>query len=120
MVVTIPDYPYSHATAKDVEGIPVWGIRSLDQIHPKQLQYGEVPDGDKGALMPGYVTSGDYVFVATGTGSTITGARRSAYAAVKRVEIPNSPSYRTDIGVGRLVKQLPAIQALGYATGLSF
>jgi len=122
VVVSIPDYPYSHFTAKEVEGIPVYNATDMDHIHPQQMMMGEAPVqvGDKVIDMPNWLTSGDYVFVATGTGETITGARRSAYAAVKKVKIPNSPSYRTDIGVGRLVKQLPELQAMGYAKGFTF
>ena len=58
--------------------------------------------------------------VVTGTGRTITEARRDAYAAVKKVKIPNSPFYRPDIGVGRMKKQLPELHKLGYAKGLEF
>jgi phosphoribosylamine--glycine ligase len=61
------------------------------------------------------------VFVATGTGETITGARRSAYAAVKKVKIAtNDCQYRLDIGRGRLIEQLATIQRLGFGTGLSY
>jgi len=70
--------------------------------------------------LPGPVTAGDYVLIATGLGDTITGARRSAYSAIKKVKIPNSPFYRTDIGAGRLKKQLPDLQRLGYGVGLSY
>jgi phosphoribosylamine--glycine ligase len=58
--------------------------------------------------------------VITGTGDTITGARRSAYAALGKVKIPNSPGWRPDIGKGKLVSNLPKIQKQGYALGLSF
>lgn len=122
VVLTIPDYPYSHFTQKEIEGIPVYHATDMDHIHPKQMMLSEVPCmvGDKVVTMPNYVTSGDYILVATGTGSTITSARRSAYAAIKKVKVPNSPAYRTDIGAGRLVKQLPELHRLGYAKDWQF
>ena len=94
----------------------------MEHIHPKQMMLGEAPCmvGDKVVTMPNYVTSGDYILVCTGTGETITGARRSAYSALKKVKVPNSPAYRTDIGMGRMVKQLPELHRMGYATGWSF
>jgi len=49
-----------------------------------------------------YVSAGDYWLIATGTSPTITGARRSAYAAIRKVHAPNSPFYRLDIGRGRM------------------
>jgi phosphoribosylamine--glycine ligase len=123
VVMTIPDYPYSHHTAKEIEGIPVYNAEDTDHIHPKQMMLAEdvpVMVGDKVVSMPNYATSGDYVLVATGCGENITGARKSAYAAIRKVKIPNSPAYRTDIGVGRLTKQLPDLHRLGYAKGWDF
>jgi len=121
VVMAIPDFPYSKLTNKEVCGIPVYGAADdLEHIHPSEIMMGEAPveiDG-KVVEMPHWVTSGDYVLVCTGTGKTISGARRSAYSALKKVKIPNSPFYRTDIGRGRMVKQLPQLQAMGYAKGL--
>jgi phosphoribosylamine--glycine ligase len=121
VVMAIPDFPYSKLTNKEVSGIPVYGAaEDPEHIHPSEVMMGEAPmevDG-KVFTVPQWVTSGDYVLVATGTGATISGARRSVYAALKKVKIPNSPFYRTDIGRGRLVKQLPQLQAMGYAPGL--
>jgi phosphoribosylamine--glycine ligase len=76
--------------------------------------------GEKVVEMPCLLTAGDYVLVATGVGETITGARKSAYTAVKKVSIPNSPGYRLDIGRSKLVEQLPKIQRLGFARGLAY
>ena len=121
VVVAIPDFPYSKLTNKEVSGIPVYGAADdPEHIHPSEIMMGEAPcevDG-KVVTLPYWVTSGDYVLVATGVGSSISAARRSVYAAVKKVKIPNSPFYRTDIGRGRMVKQLPQLLALGYAPGL--
>lgn len=122
VVVSIPEYPYSHLTAKEVEGIPIYGVSDARAIHLCEAMVGESPVqvGDKIADMPCYQTAGDYVMVVTGCGETITGARRSAYTAVSKIRIPNSPQWRQDIGRGKLVEKLPQIQKLGFARGLSY
>ena len=74
-----------------------------------------VQAGDAIVRIPHYVSCGDYIAVVTGCGETITGARRSAYAAVNRIKMPGSPFWRTDIGRGRMIEGLPAIQKHGFA-----
>ena len=76
--------------------------------------------GDKVVDLPGHVTCGDYTLVVTGTGQTITAARRSAYGAVDKIKIPNNPMWRLDIGAGRMKKHLPKLHAMGYAKGLEY
>lgn len=122
VVMSIPDYPYSRLTGKDVEGIPIYGVSDHRHIHLCEVMLGESPTqmGAEVVTLPCYQTAGDYVLVATGSGDTITGARRSAYAALDKISIPNSPSYRKDIGKGKLVEALPKIQKLGYAKGLTY
>ena len=61
------------------------------------------------------VTTGDYVLICSGTGTTVEKAKENAYKVVDKMEIPNSPMYRTDIGC-RLEKQLPELQKHGFAT----
>jgi phosphoribosylamine--glycine ligase len=119
VVLAIPDFPYSHLTAKEVTGIPVYNCGS-DQVHLCEVMIDDnVPVQINGNVvrMPNYVTCGDYVAVVAGCGETITGARRSAYAAVNKVKIPANPFYRTDIGRGRLINDLPLLQKHGFATG---
>jgi phosphoribosylamine--glycine ligase len=121
VVMAIPDFPYSRLTNKEVCGIPVYGAANdSEHIHPCEIMMGEAPVdcGGKIVTMPHWVTAGDYVLVCTGTGDTISAARRSAYSAIKKVKVPNSPFYRTDIGHGRLIKQLPKLHAMGYGLGL--
>jgi phosphoribosylamine--glycine ligase len=121
VVMAIPDFPYSKLLNKEVCGIPIYGDIT-DQIHLSEAMMGEAPVlvGDKVVDMPCPVTAGDYPLIFTGLGETITGARASAYAAGRKIKIPNSPFYRQDIGKGRMVKQLAMIQKHGYARGLSF
>lgn len=82
---------------------------------------GKAPVFRKGALveedMP--VSTGDYLCVCHQTGKTVSEAKEAAYKVVKSLEIPNSVIYRTDIG-DRLEEQLPSLQTLGFAEGLSF
>ena len=121
VVCAIPDFPYSKLTNKETRGVPLYNANDIDHLHWSEvMMQDDVPVfvGDKVVRMPHPVTSGDYVFVATGTGETITAARASVYAAVDRVHVPNSLFYRTDIGRGRLVKQIPQLHALGYGKGL--
>jgi phosphoribosylamine--glycine ligase len=103
-----------------VSDIPVY-LNDADKraVHLSEVQLGEayVQAGDKPVKMPCYVTSGDYVAVVTGLGETITGARRSAYATVRKIKMPADPFYRPDIGVGRMVKDLPMVQKHGFALG---
>lgn len=122
VVVSIPDYPLSKLTNKEVSGIPIYnaGDREHIRLCGAMLQNAPVQMGDKVVEIPCYVTTDDYVYVATGIGETITGARKSAYAAIKKVRIPNDPQYRLDIGKGRVVRQLEQVQRLGYAKGFRF
>ena len=121
VVMTIPDYPYSHLTRHEVIGIPLYGIKPsiVSRLHPCEMMAGQAPIEKNGTVVttPMYVTAGDYVMVCTGLGETVLQAKEQAYRIVKNIKIPNSPMYRTDIG-NRLRKQLPDIQRHGYATGL--
>lgn len=123
VVVSIPDYPYSHLSGKETCGIPIYlnGAESKN-VHLSQAMVSEVPCpvGDKVVDMPCYVTAGDYVLIVTGCGETITGARRSAYTTLGKIRIPGNAGWRTDIGRSKLVEKLPRIRKLGYARGLSY
>jgi hypothetical protein len=64
-------------------------------------------------------TAGDYVMVVSDHAETVQMAKRKAYSHLKRINIPNSPMWRIDIG-DRLRKELPSLQSHGYATGMEF
>ena len=114
--VTMPEFPYSHGDRKGSVGFPVWGVNAGNRynIHPVEMMLGEGHNekGQRDAMM---VSAGEYLLVTTGTGKTIQQAKKRAYDVIGELEIPNSPMYRTDIG-NRLEKQLPKLQALGYAS----
>jgi phosphoribosylamine--glycine ligase len=123
VVMALPDFPYSHVTRKDVTGIPVHGLTPsvLRHVHPAEMMLGEAPVEVEGKIVtrPIMVSAGDYLLTATGVGESVRQARAGAYRVLDRLSAPASPFYRTDIGT-RLGKQLPDIQSLGYATGLTF
>jgi phosphoribosylamine---glycine ligase len=125
VVLSIPDYPYSRVTRKEVCGIPLLHIPrgGRHHIHPCEMQMGEAWHEVEGELlkMPCMMTAGDYVLTMTATDSTVQDARRKVYRRLEAVKkrMPGSPMYRTDIGM-RLAKQLPEIQRHGFARGLTF
>ena len=123
VVLSIPDYPYSHITRKEVTGVPVYGITpSLwENLHPCEMMMGTAPMDVNGKIetVPVPVTAGDYVLVMSATDSDVYGAKQKVYRKLKRLSVPNSPMYRTDIG-DRLAKQIPMLQSMGYAKGLVF
>lgn len=120
VVVTMPEFPYSHLVRAEVTGFPVWGINAGNRfnIHPAEMMLGE-GFNEKGQKEPMLVSAGDYLMVVTGTGSTVSSAKKRAYGVIDQLEIPNSPMYRTDIG-NRLEKQLPKLQQHGFAFGWEF
>lgn len=123
VVMALPDFPYSKITRKDVTGIPVHGLtpRIMRDVHPSEMMMGEAPVEVDGKIVtsPILCSAGDYLLTVTGTGDTIRKARGHAYAVLDKISVPASPFYRNDIGQ-RLKKQLPEIQAQGYAAGIEF
>jgi phosphoribosylamine--glycine ligase len=125
VVMSVPDYPYSHLTRKEVIGIPVYGLdaRMLRHWHPCEMMMSQepVPHMINGELIgvPCIVTAGDYVGVMTATADTVREATTACYRRLKRLTVPNSPMYRTDIG-NRLAKELPSLQRNGFATGMVY
>jgi phosphoribosylamine--glycine ligase len=121
VVLSIPDYPYSHLTRKEVTGVPVYGISDMAHIHPCEMMMGMAPQKINGTIVdtPMLVTAGDYVLVATATGADVRAAQAAVYRTLDGLSIPNSPMYRTDIGK-RLKRQLPKLHTMGYATGMEF
>ena len=123
VVMSIPDYPYSHITRKEVVGVPVYGAdRGLkEHIHPCEMMLDLVPTQVNGTIItaPELCTAGDYVLVMTATGLSVKDCKDKAYGRLRRLTVPNSPMYRTDIG-DRLSKQLPVLQSNGFALHLAY
>lgn len=117
VVMAIPDFPYSRLTKKEVSGYPVYGwdkIKSRN-FHPAEMMMGRVweQEGDRLLQTEGMVTAGDYVCVVSGNGEKVRDATEAAYDNLSKIELPNSPMYRTDIG-DRLKTDLPILQSHGF------
>ena len=121
VVMSIPDYPYSHITRKEVTGIPVYGLDEEIEphVHFCEAMMTEAPHPETMKPQQMIGTAGDYVLVMSGSGDSVRAARTEVYGRLKKLIVPNSPMYRTDIGE-RLSKQLPDLQAHGYAVGMNF
>jgi phosphoribosylamine---glycine ligase len=111
VVVALPSFPHSHSLAKEIDGLPIFGLsdRLWPHVHPAQMRMTE------GQIE----TAGDYCLVVTSSSSTISECRKLAYGRVKQIHIPGGVSVRDDIGE-RLSKQLPELQKHGYATGMVY
>ncbi len=122
-VLSVPDYPYSHMTRKEVVGIPVYGLTPLvrESIHFCEMMMGEAPvaRGDNIMMERMPVTAGDYVLLAATARESVSEAAMIMYQRLGRLLVPNSPQWRTDIGK-RLAKELPILQAHGFATGMRY
>lgn len=120
VVNVMPDFPYSHLTGKEMEGYPIYNLdpdnKYWPHLHPAELMFGEAPVEENGDIVDKviFVSAGDYLVIACGTGANVRDAKRRAYEACESIEIPNSVGYRTDIG-DRLKTQLPDLQAMGFA-----
>lgn len=125
VILSVPDYPYSRVTRKEVTGIPLLNIPrgGRHHLHPCEMMAGEAWQEVSGQMlkMPCLMTAGDYVLCMTATGTTVQDTRRKVYRRLEAIKkrMPGSPMYRTDIGL-RLARQLPDLQKLGYAKNLTF
>lgn len=114
VVLAIPDFPYMKWDLDKTQGFPVWGTEKIRyNFHPCNMKLGEGVD-DKGAKAPMLVTVDSYVGVISGTGPSVDVATTKAYDNLKKIEMPNSPMYRTDIGK-KLEKRIAILQEFGYA-----
>jgi phosphoribosylamine---glycine ligase len=122
IVVSIPDYPYSSKPRAESSGIPIYGLEATENsIHLCECKAGSAPalNGKTVKTEPMIVTAGNYVLVTCGTGKTVQESREGAYEVAESLIIPNSPAWRTDVGE-RLKSQLPQMQKMGYAKGMTF
>lgn len=117
VVIAIPPFPNTKPDdAKIVTGIPVWGLDDdneyRDYLSPCALMAGEAESDDPNVMEKCMVSCWDYLVVASGCGSTVTEAKREAFAAVKSLEIPNDKEVRVD--VGDISKELKQLQGYGF------
>jgi phosphoribosylamine--glycine ligase len=120
VVLSVPDYPYSHLTQKEVIGIPIYGItpETMEHLHPCEMMQCEAPleEGKRGQCLG---TAGDYVLVMSATGKTVRESTKTVYRRLAELIVPNSPMWRTDIG-DRLKKELPLLQQHKYAKAMLY
>lgn len=123
VVMSQPDYPYCSKAICDVSGMPIYGLddKIKKNVHPCEIMAGTAPVVEDGKLVSKnmWVTAGSYILVCSGTGPTVSAARKKAYKVVDQISFPNSPMYRHDIGC-RLEEQLPKLHKMGYATDLEY
>ncbi|HZR02810.1 MAG TPA: phosphoribosylglycinamide synthetase C domain-containing protein [Burkholderiales bacterium] len=120
VVMALPGWTTKGARQEAWQGIPIQGItdKNWPSLHLINAQAGKGVEmaGDKPVERDMMVTSGAYVLTATGSGDTVKKARKSAYATIDSVHVKNA-IVRDDIGE-KFEKQLPQLQALGYAQGV--
>jgi phosphoribosylamine--glycine ligase len=114
IVVAMPPFPYQEFKIDDLCGFPVWGITEKNRynIHPCEMMAGEGPVNGK--LEPMMVSCGTYTMVVSGVANTVEKSAEKPYKIIDQLIFPNSAMYRTDAGC-RVIKQLPELQALGFA-----
>ncbi len=122
VVIAQPDYPYSKATKKETDGIPIYGVTEKNRayISPQAVKVIPLPamDGEKLTEKPTWASAGDYLAVVTGTGKTVSQACGRAYDTIKELHVPDM-IYRDDIGEA-LEKKIATLHGLGYATEFEY
>ena len=123
VVLSIPDYPYNKLQPEDYQGYPIYGVErdELHNVHLSEAMWGRAPAMVDGTVKERdlFVTSGNYVLTTSGTGPSVEKARERAYKLLDKIEVPNSPMWRTDIGK-KLEKQIPKLSKMGYVKGMKY
>ena len=123
VVLSHGDYPNGDRTGRHFEDYPVRGIttENRENLHFCEMKEGKAPAEVGGTIkyvsMP--VTAGDYVLVTTGCAGTVKSAADIAYDTIWEINGLCNRQFRTDIGK-RLKKELPKLQAFGYADGMEY
>jgi phosphoribosylamine--glycine ligase len=114
VVVAMPPFPSHSYKIDDLSGFPVWGIDEKNRywIHPAEMMNGVGPVNGKEQSM--LVSCGTYLLIASGLSETVEKSKERSYKVIEQLVLPNSPTYRTDIGC-RVMKQLPDLQEHGFA-----
>lgn len=118
--VCIPDFPYGKAPLTELCGFPLFGWEKIPrkQIYLSQVKMGNVPKVG-GGYASEVVTAGVNVCTVTGLGATVKESSENAYQMVKKLELPNSPLYRTDIG-DKLREAIPELKRLGWVEEIRY
>jgi phosphoribosylamine-glycine ligase len=94
--------------------------KNRPHLAPQSIKLAKQPvmKGDKVSEEEIWTTSGDYLFVVTGMGKTVTQATERAYTTLRQIHVADM-LYRDDIGE-RLKDKLAVLHELGYATEFEF
>ncbi len=121
LLMAQPKFPYKGGRRDEFTGIPVQGITddNWSHLHLINVMAGKGVEmvGEKPVEKDMFVTTGEYVLVATGSGETVKKARKRAYGVVDSVHVKNA-IVRDDVGE-EFEKSLPKLHDLGFATAVS-
>ncbi len=116
VVLAQPRYPYNDTPPEMAEGNPIAGLDDVyDDVHCASVMLGQGPvmDGGKVVEGPTYMTTGEYVLVATALGKTVRRARKKVYKVIDQIKFPDM-IYRNDIGE-KVAEALEDLHEHGYA-----
>lgn len=123
VVMAHGDFPHGNMKARELAGYPLRGITedNLSQLAFQSVMWGLAPVAVGGRIKDSlcYVTAGDYVLIACGSGQSVSAARNHAYDATHSITWPSNRMFRIDIGE-RLEKQIPILQHHGYCLDLRY
>ncbi|HEY6881115.1 MAG TPA: phosphoribosylglycinamide synthetase C domain-containing protein [Polyangiales bacterium] len=109
VVLTVPPFPYPDGYERLGKNTPIH-LHGIEPHEREHLHYAEVRRSGDQLLTAGQV---GYVMVVTGVGATAQDARRSSYALVDKVVIPNL-RYRADIGAAYELRDHRELVRLGW------
>jgi phosphoribosylamine---glycine ligase len=122
VVIAQPDYPYSKLTDAKVTDIPIYGVTPENEpyLAPQSVKRERMPvmKGSEIGEDEIWTTTGDYLAVVTGTGSTVRQARTRCYDTLHELSVPDM-IYRDDVGE-KLEEEIPQLQELGYAEEFNY
>lgn len=120
VMLALPGWTTKGARQSAWQGIPIQGIThdNWPSLHLIAVMAGKGIEELEGKPTERdvFVTTGAYVLCAVGSGETVKQARKAAYKTIDGIHVPNAV-IRDDIGEA-FEKNMPKLQALGFATTL--
>jgi phosphoribosylamine--glycine ligase len=114
-------YPYGDGSDDEVVGKPIYGLDEVwNDVHPchVMMSKGYTMTGEAITVGNVFRTTGCYVLVATGSGSTVSDARKDVYGTIGEIKCSDL-IVRDDIGEC-LEAELPKLHKLGYAKSIEY
>jgi phosphoribosylamine---glycine ligase len=122
IVIAQPDYPYSTRSKEELADVPIYGVSPKNEgyLSAQSVKIQKMPtmQGEEIIEKPIWCTTGDYVCVVSGQGSTVKRACERAYGTLKELSMPDM-IYRDDVGE-KLKDELPKLQQHGFATEFTY